>query len=67
MAYSTDYVALTRRLAYLVDRVLHGASPAELPIEQPTTFETVINLRTAQALGLRVAETTLLRADRVIR
>ena len=56
-----------RRLGAYADQVLRGASPAELPIEQPTTFETVINLRTADALGLRVAETTLLRADRVIR
>ena len=56
-----------RRLGGYADQVLRGARPAELPIEQPTTFETVINLRTADALGLRVPETTLLSADRVIR
>lgn len=56
-----------RRLGGYADQVLRGARPADLPIEQPATFETVINLRTAEALGLRVAETTLLRADRVIR
>jgi putative ABC transport system substrate-binding protein len=66
MAYSTDYVALTHRLAYLVDRVLHGASPAELPIEQPATYQLSINLRTARTLGVDVPPGLLLLATKVV-
>jgi putative ABC transport system substrate-binding protein len=56
-----------RRLAYYADRVLRGTRPAELPIEQPTTIETIVNLKTADALGLAVPQSVLVRADRVIR
>ena len=55
-----------RRLAYYADRVLRGTKPAELPIEQPTTIETIINLKTADALGIKIPDAVLVRADRVI-
>ena len=56
-----------RRLAYYADRVLRGTHPADLPIEQPATIETIVNLKTADALGLKVPQSVLVRADRVIR
>jgi len=66
MSYGPDRADLWRRGAIYVDRVLKGASPAELPVEQPTKFELVVNLRTAKALGLNISEGFLLRADKVI-
>jgi putative tryptophan/tyrosine transport system substrate-binding protein len=66
MSYGPDRADLWRRGAIYVDRVLKGASPAELPVEQPTKFELVVNVRTAKALGVTIPEGFLLRADKVI-
>jgi putative ABC transport system substrate-binding protein len=64
--YSADLTAIHRRAAYYVDRILKGAKPADLPVEQPTQFELVINLKAAATLALTIPGSLLLRADRVI-
>jgi len=66
MYYGTDLITQFRRAASYVDRVLHGANPADLPVEAPTKYETVLNLKTAKALGFQVPSTLLVRADEVI-
>lgn len=66
MSYGTDFVQLFRYGAVVVDKVLKGAHPSALPVEQPTKFEFVINARTARALGLTIPPSILLRADQVI-
>jgi putative tryptophan/tyrosine transport system substrate-binding protein len=66
MCYGPNFADLFRRSADYVDKILHGAKPADIPIEQPTRFELVVNLTTAKALGLAIPESFLLRADEVI-
>jgi putative ABC transport system substrate-binding protein len=66
MAYDTDYPDLERRAATYVDKILKGAKPSDLPVQQPTKFTLVINLKAAKALGLTIPESFLRRADQLI-
>src|SRR5262249_38974968 len=66
LSYGVDQVDISRRAASYVDRILRGAKPAELPVQLPTKYEMVVNLKTAKALGLTVSQSILLRADEII-
>jgi putative ABC transport system substrate-binding protein len=66
LSYGPNFPTLFRRAAEYVDKILRGAKPADMPVEQPTKFELIINLTTAKALGLTIPESFLLRADEVI-
>ena len=66
MSYGVDVATLIRRSAVYIDKILRGATPVDLPVELPTRYELVLNLKTARALGLTIPQPLLLRADEVI-
>jgi putative ABC transport system substrate-binding protein len=66
MSYGPHYPDLLRRAATYVDKILRGVNPADLPVEQPTKFELVINIKTAKAIGLTIPQSILVRADQIL-
>jgi putative ABC transport system substrate-binding protein len=66
MSYGPNIPAMFRRAAHFVDRIVKGANPGDLPMEQPDRFDLVVNMKTAKALGLAIAQSVLLRADQII-
>ena len=66
MSYSAILAEQVRRAAHLADKVLRGTKPADIPVEQPTTFELVVNMKTANALGITIPQSVLVQATRVI-
>jgi ABC-type uncharacterized transport system substrate-binding protein len=66
MSYCVDEPAIRRRIGIYVDKILNGANPGDLPVEQPSSFKLIINLKTASALGLTIPQTLLILADEVI-
>ena len=67
MSYGPDFMDLTRRAVIYIDKILKGAKPADLPVEQASTYQLVINLKTAQALGLTLPPMVLFQADEILR
>jgi ABC-type uncharacterized transport system substrate-binding protein len=66
MSYGTDQVDMFGQTAYYIDRILRGVNPTDLPVQAPTKYETIVNIKTAKALGLDVPPSLLVRADEVI-